>query len=321
MSETVTAESSQDDIKSSDTTSSQPAVILYTGASTGVPMGVLFTRGGPLSQIFGTATTLNLKRETSPQHSPLGFDLLSSYHCVMAVQWWWWARNAPRFSAHGGAHGERICHDDAFCAIRVPKAKSWRYAMSGGEKLGQGVRRAFQKLDCSNLELVIVCGPAEIILTCALGIVPCCAVRFVDDDELDEISNAIVNISTGRIVNAAASLRPGQLSDMLIVFVVFDLAFAGDKVDFANRLRNSIPLGQAMMPSLIVPVERIPATANGKTDSVALNRLPIHDMANLKAEKETARSLSSMEQSKAIFGARCSLPICLVRGVCGQRPA
>lgn len=198
----------------------------------------------------------------------------------------------------------------------LKKAKSWRYAMSWGEKLGRDVRRAFQKLDCSNLELVIVCGTAKIILTCALGIVPCCDVRFLDDDELDEISNAIVNISTGRIVNAAASLRPGQLSDMLIVFVIFDLAFAGDNVDFANRLRNSIPLGQAMRPSLIV-LERISATANGKIDRVALNRLPIHDMANLKVVNETVRSLSSMEQSKAIFGARCSRPICLE--CCPQR--
>lgn len=96
---------------------------------------------------------------------------------------------------------------------------------------------------------------------------------------------------------------------MLIVFVVFDLAFTGDKVDFANWPRNSIPLGQAMMPGLIVPVERILAAANGKTDSVALNRLPIHDMANLKAVNETVRSSRSMEQFIATFGARCPWPI------------
>lgn len=64
--------------------------------------------------------------------------------------------------------------------------------------------------------------------------------------ELNDISNEIVIVPSGRIVNAAASLRPGQLSDMLIAFVVFDLAFTGDKVDFVNWLRNSIPLGQAM---------------------------------------------------------------------------
>ncbi|KID95020.1 polyketide synthase, partial [Metarhizium majus ARSEF 297] len=63
--ETVTDESSQDDIKSSDTTSSQPAMILYTSRSTSVPKGVVLAHGDLLNQIFGTTTSLNLKREKS----------------------------------------------------------------------------------------------------------------------------------------------------------------------------------------------------------------------------------------------------------------
>jgi non-ribosomal peptide synthetase component F len=50
--------------------------------------------------------------------------------------------------------------------------KWWRYAMLGGEKLGQELRGAFRELDCSGLKLVNVYGPAEITLACARGIVP-----------------------------------------------------------------------------------------------------------------------------------------------------
>ncbi|KAF5128506.1 Hybrid PKS-NRPS synthetase [Metarhizium anisopliae] len=203
--------------------------MLYTGGSTRVPKGVVFTRGGPLNQIFGTTTTLNLKRENKRNFTKGRFSARLDQSLQIGRQ---------------GATGER-----------------WPGNIHG--------------------------------------------IRV----ELDDISNAIVIVSSGRIVNAAASLRPGQLSDMLIVFIVFDLAFTEDKVDFANWPRNSIPLVQDMMPSLIVPVERTPSTENVKTDSVALNRLPIHDMANLKAVNENVRSLSSMEQSKAIFGAKCSRPI------------
>ncbi|EFY95032.2 polyketide synthase [Metarhizium robertsii ARSEF 23] len=237
LSETVTAESSQDDIKSSDTTSSEPAVMLYTGGFTGVLKGVVFTRGSHLNQIFGSTTTLNLKLENKRNFTKGRFSATLDQSLQIGRQ------GATRERWPGTIHGIRV--------------------------------------------------------------------------ELNDISNAIVIVSSGRIVNVAASLRPGQLSDMLIIFVVFGLAFTGDKVDFANWHRNSIPLGQAMMPGLIVPVEQILAAANGKTDSIALNRLPIHDMANLKAVNESVRSLSSMEQSKAIFGARCSLPICLE--CCPQR--
>lgn len=87
LSETVTAESSQDDIKSSDTTSSQPAVILYTGGSTGVPKGVLFTRGGHLNQIFRTATTLNLKRGNKCNVTKGRFSAIPDQSLQIGRQW------------------------------------------------------------------------------------------------------------------------------------------------------------------------------------------------------------------------------------------
>lgn len=366
----------------------QPAMILYTSGSTGVPKGVLLTHEGLLNQIYGITTTFNLGREITLQQSPLGFDLvLDQIFLALAnggtiIMVGKCGRGDPTHIANLMVqHGVTLTHfvPSEYSALLnygqhiLTEAHSWCYAMSGGEKLTLELRKAFRKMSFNELKLINVYGPAEITLACARGIVPYrdgddskdylrpspnYGLRIMDTDmnvmpvgfpgeicisgrgvglgylqrpeeseakfvernidtstsstvklyrsgdqgrilpdgtlevlgrldgdsqvkingfrvELDEIANAIVRISNGEIVNAAVSLRTGQPSDLLVAFVVFDVLYIGDRTKFMEGIRSELPLPPIMKPAFIVPVERIPVTANGKTDRNAIDKLPI----------------------------------------------
>lgn len=388
----------------------QPAMILYTSGSTGVPKGVMLTHEGLLNQIYGTTTTFKLGREITLQQSPLGFDLMLDQIFLALVNGGTIiivgksGRGDPTHIATLMVrHGVTLTHfvPSEYSALLnygqhiLADAKSWRYAMSGGEKLTSELRRAFRKLNLDELNLVNVYGPAEITLACARGIVAyrdnasttdhlhpspnyslhimdafmndmpvgfpgeiCIsgrgvglgylqrpeesAAKFVhrndnkssssnirlyrsgdkgrilpdgtlevlgrlDGDsqvkingfrvELDEIANAIVHISNGAIINTAVSLRTGQPSDILVAFFVFDVEFTGDKTEFIDWTRANIPLPPIMRPTVIVPIEKIPVTANGKTDRYAVDRLPIPEPQASKNEENLTPNLTPLEQA------------------------
>ncbi|KAI1167690.1 hypothetical protein F5B18DRAFT_600946, partial [Nemania serpens] len=389
----------------------QPAMLLYTSGSTGAPKGVLLTYSGLMNQIYGTIKTFDLSRETTLQQSPLGFDLMLDQIFLALC-------NGGTIIIVGKAGrgdpthmAELMVRNNVTLTHFVPSeylallnyghhilsgATSWRYAMSGGEKLGQELRLAFGKLkaDCTDgdLKLINVYGPAEITLACARGFVPfhelssgksskdylraspnygleiadsalnvlpvgmpgeiCITGRGVglgylnrpedssrkftrrgtlriyrsgdygrllpdgtiqvfgrlDGDsqvkingfrvELDEIANTIVHQSHGRLVNAAASWRPGQPSGVLVAFVVFMTGLAGDyesRLEFLRQLRSNLPLPSFMRPRFIIPIDRIPASANGKTDRRALDLLRIPDPLEPEINGRATRSLTQWE--------------------------
>ncbi|TGJ82343.1 hypothetical protein E0Z10_g6410 [Xylaria hypoxylon] len=164
-----------------------PAMILFTSGSTGVPKGVMLSHEGLMNQIYGTTTFLGLGVETTLQQSPLGFDLmldqiflaLCSGGTIVIVGKK--GRGDPVHIANLMVkHNVTLTHfvPSEYSVLLnyghhiLTKTSSWRYAMSGGEPLRPNLLRAFRKLECQNLELVNVYGPAEITLACARGMVP-----------------------------------------------------------------------------------------------------------------------------------------------------
>ncbi|RYP78585.1 hypothetical protein DL770_006880 [Monosporascus sp. CRB-9-2] len=115
--------------------------------------------------------------------------------------------------------------------------------------------------------------------------------------ELGEIANVIVEASDGAISNAAVSLRrPREIlavpsGTLLVAFVVFNVAFVGNKAEFVERLKTTLPLPLYMSPTFIIPIDRIPATSNGKTDRLAFDSLPIPD----DDTTDTSTGLTDME--------------------------
>jgi amino acid adenylation domain-containing protein len=393
-----------------------PAVIIYTSGSTGVPKGVVLTHEGLKNQIFGTSTTLNLGRETTLQQSPLGFDLMIDQIFLALCNGGTVAvvgrsgRGDPTHIAELMVkHSVSLTHfvpSEYLVLLNyghhiLKEAASWRYALSGGEYLGEEARKAFKKLGLKTLDLVNVYGPAEISVACAKGIVPysettstasdylrpspnydiqvcdeqmnvlpvgfpgeiCisgCGVglgyldrpeettrKFVtradpdnpakslrtyrsgdkgrllpdgtlqvlgrlDGDsqvkirgfrvELDEIANALVHMSNGTIMNAAASWRPGQSSGggLLVAFVVFDAGYAGDKSGYIEWLASNFPLPPVMKPSHIIPTDRIPATPNGKIDRRAVDALKLPGSADATAEVTVVQDELSSPEERAM---------------------
>lgn len=391
----------------------QPAMIIYTSGSTGLPKGVVLTHEGLTNQIFGTTATLDLGSDTTTlQQSPLGFDLMIDQIFLALCNGGTVAivgksgRGDPTHIAELMVkHRVSLTHfvPSEYLALLnyghhiLANASSWRYAMSGGEKLSKVTRKAFQKLDLENLNLVNVYGPAEISVACAKGLVPyretveissdylltspnydlqitdsemkplpvgfpgeiCISGRGVglgyldrpeetsrkfvettsaasslpirtyrsgdkgriladgtlnvlgrlDGDsqvkihgfrvELNEIANALVQISNDTIVHAAASWRPAEQSGVLIAFVVFDAGYTGDKSAFIKWLQSNFPLPPVMKPTYIVATDRIPGTANGKIDQAAVDALPlpVPEAAESSVNGAVTEKLSPGEES------------------------
>ncbi|KAI0544488.1 hypothetical protein F4679DRAFT_35052 [Xylaria curta] len=92
--------------------------------------------------------------------------------------------------------------------------------------------------------------------------------------ELEDVANTILHAAGGTLSDAAVTVRGEPQS--LVAFVVFSQNSAPrDSTRFLKKLSSELPLPSYMSPSMIVPVNHLPTTANGKRDRAALSSIHI----------------------------------------------
>ncbi|KAJ5365201.1 acetyl-CoA synthetase-like protein [Penicillium concentricum] len=95
--------------------------------------------------------------------------------------------------------------------------------------------------------------------------------------DLEEVSHAILAAVPDLISHAVASPRGEGESRLLIAHVVL----APGKAVTQGQLQNivaELPLSQSTRPSILIPVDTIPTTSNGKVDRKALAMLPLPEI-------------------------------------------
>jgi hybrid polyketide synthase/nonribosomal peptide synthetase ACE1 len=94
--------------------------------------------------------------------------------------------------------------------------------------------------------------------------------------ELKDIESAIFRASEGNIYRAVASVHGERDSEFIVAHAEFAGSFPDEqKEDYLSNLLSSLPLPRYMCPAMIVPVDAIPLTNNGKVDRRAVNDLPL----------------------------------------------
>ncbi|KAG6356925.1 hypothetical protein INS49_014800 [Diaporthe citri] len=97
--------------------------------------------------------------------------------------------------------------------------------------------------------------------------------------ELDDVAGTIIKSGPGMIADAVVTVR-GQDQDtdtdarFLVAHVVLGEGLTADS-SFMQQLLSDLPLPQYMIPSMIVPLDRLPMNSNGKVDRKALAAMPL----------------------------------------------
>ncbi|KAL0936841.1 hybrid pks-nrps [Colletotrichum truncatum] len=92
--------------------------------------------------------------------------------------------------------------------------------------------------------------------------------------ELEDIAANIISAANGKIAEAVVTVRGEHQT--LVAFAVLK---SGDDItdvdEYLEKLPASLPLPEYMRPSVIIPLEQLPMTHNGKLDRATLEQIPI----------------------------------------------
>lgn len=107
---------------------------------------------------------------------------------------------------------------------------------------------------------------------------------------LDEIAEVVVREANPNILYAAVLWS--EESGTLIAFVTFADDLIGDNDVFLRRLKTTVPLSTHMIPDVIIPVQSLPRTLNGRKDFDAIDKLCLAEGISARV---TTESFSPLE--------------------------
>ncbi|RYP45085.1 hypothetical protein DL768_008516 [Monosporascus sp. mg162] len=92
--------------------------------------------------------------------------------------------------------------------------------------------------------------------------------------ELNEVANAILQTAEGSLADAVVSVRGPPQSEFLVAHVA---PTGGRNLPESemDALRSGLPLPRYMIPSIIIQLDRLPTTPNGKVDRKLVQSLPL----------------------------------------------
>ncbi|KAM7215919.1 lovastatin nonaketide synthase [Rhypophila decipiens] len=101
--------------------------------------------------------------------------------------------------------------------------------------------------------------------------------------DLQGVASALLTAADGRLLDAVVTLRGQPGSEFLVAHVLGSGRQVPSRVDF-DHVKARLVLPRYMIPSIIVSVDSLPKTANGKVDRRAVERLPLSDSRDVVQE-------------------------------------
>ncbi|KAK9440011.1 polyketide synthase [Metarhizium brunneum] len=102
--------------------------------------------------------------------------------------------------------------------------------------------------------------------------------RVNGDSQVKIRGSTIVRVSNGAL--ASAAITPRGDAPILVAHAVFAKgAEVEDQTQFLQRLAASLPLPWYMHPAIIIPIQDLPLTRNGKLDRAAIEKLQVSNGA------------------------------------------
>lgn len=215
------------------------STILYTSGSTGKPKGILLNHFGLLNHCIVAGETYGFRRERFLQQSALSFDMSpaqiiyalafgGSLYVASTTQ-----RTEPVLIAQAifeeGITATLATPSEYHAWIKhgyqhLSKASSWKYAISGGESITQGLLREFRSCALEDLILLNIYGPSEVSIAAVSSVVdykspnPTVPVPlgrpmrnhavYIVDRDMDEVPIGV----DGELIVAGAGIAQGYLN-------------------------------------------------------------------------------------------------------------